>query len=251
MSDRPLVSVIILNYNCRKNLGVVLENCLLSVFQTNYPSFEVLFVDNASTDDSVAFVERNFGEDARLRIIQNEQNFGFAEGNNIGIRKALGKYIVLLNSDTRVDPEWLTALVSTVRPPEVGAAQSKLLQLGAPELLDCAGGFLDYYGYHFERGQGERGSKYDQPGEIFYAKGASILIKREVLEKTGLFDPDLFIYHDETDLCWRTRLSGYTVLFSPKSIVYHASGSTMSRFQEKRRSFLSTRKSPFSFAEKL
>jgi hypothetical protein len=241
MLSWPLVSVIVLNYNGQKNLGKLLENCLMSVFDTNYPNFEVLFVDNASTDGSVEFVKKRFGQNPRLRIIQNERNLGFTEGNNVGIRNAKGEYIALLNSDAKADPEWLKELVKAIHPPEIGAVQSKLLQMSSPDVIDCAGGLIDYYGYHLERGRGEKSGKYTETSEIFYAKGAGILIKREVLAKTGLLDPEIFMYFDETDLCWRIWLSGYKVLFAPKSIVYHASGSTASKLQQKTRSYYYTR----------
>ena len=110
-----------------------------------------------------------------------------------------------------------------------------------PEVLDCAGGLLDYYGYQFERGRGEKPSRRNEVGEIFYAKGASMLLKREVLEKTGLFDPELFMYFDEVDLCWRIWLSGYQVVYAPASTVYHASGSTASKLQAQTRLFFYTR----------
>jgi len=219
----------------------ILKNCPTSVFDANYPNFEVLFVDNASTDDSVEFVKRNFGQNLRLRTIRNERNFGFAEGNNIGIRNAKGKCIALLNSDTKVDPEWLEELVEVIEYPGVGAVQSKLLAMDSPDLLDCAGGFIDYYGYHFERGLHEVSNKYNKIGEIFYSKGASIAVKRKVLEKTGLFDPDIFLYFDDVDLCWGIWLNGYKVPFVPKSIVYHASSSIASKLQERTRLYFYVR----------
>lgn len=237
MLDWPLVSVIILNYNGRKNLGLILKNCIASVLDINYPNFEVLFVDNASTDGSADFIEKVFGQNPRLRLIRNEKNFGFAEGNNVGIRNAKAEYIALLNSDTKVDPKWLKELVTSAQQDCVGAVQSKILQMNSPGKIDCAGGFVDYYGYHFERGRGEKASSYNRQDEIFYAKGAGVMFKREILKKTGLFDSDIFIYFDETDLCWRIWLSGYKVLFAPKSIVYHASGSTTSALQTQKRSY--------------
>jgi hypothetical protein len=105
-----LVSIVILNYNGRK-LGKILTKCLESVLATDYPNFEVLFVDNASEDSSVDFVMNAFGLNPKLTIIRNEQNLGYADGNNIGIRRAKGEYIVLLNNDTQVDPQWLSELV--------------------------------------------------------------------------------------------------------------------------------------------
>lgn len=229
----PSVSVVVLNYNGLEILGnAILYECLRSVLATDYPSFEVLFVDNASTDSSVDFVKTEFSKDPRLRIVCNEKNLGFTEGNNRGIRKAKGSYIVLINTDTKVEPTWLKMLVKSATAPDVGAVQSKLLQMDNPEFLDCAGGFVDYYGYHLERGHGESSAKYKLSDEIFYAKGASVLLKREALAKSGLFDPAIFLYFDEVDLCWRLWLSGFKVVFAPDSLVYHVSGSTASSIQQ-------------------
>jgi GT2 family glycosyltransferase len=241
MSGWPLVSVVILNYNGQRNLGVILKSCLFSVLSADYPNFEVLFVDNASSDGSVEFVHKEFGKDRRLKIVCNERNLGFAEGNNVGVRSARGEYIVLLNSDTQVDSQWLKELVKAAQPRLVGAVQSKLVQMNAPDLLDCAGGLVDYYGYHFERGRGEKAAKFNQAVEVFYGKGASLLLKRNVLNMTGLFDPEIFLYFDEVDLCWRVWLSGHKVVFAPKSVVLHASGSTASKVQEKKRAYFYAR----------
>jgi GT2 family glycosyltransferase len=239
--ESSLVSVVILNYNGLRTLGKILDGCLESVLKTAFTSFEVLFVDNASTDGSAEYVESRYGTNGMLRIIRNEKNLGFAEGNNRGIKQAKGKYIALLNSDTRVTESWLTELVKAVQPPDVGAAQSKLLQMDKPTVLDCAGGLLDFYGYHFEKGRGENQSRYNQGAEIFYAKGASVIFKREALSKAGLFDPDVFMYFDEVDLCWRIWLSGYRVVYAPASTVYHASGSTAAKMQSQERRYFYAR----------
>jgi hypothetical protein len=237
----PLISVIILNFNGKKVLGKILDDCLRSVFETNYPVFEVLFVDNASADGSADHVEELFGKNKKLRIIRNDRNYGFTEGNNIGIKNSTGGYIALINSDTKVDPDWLNELVTAIQPPEIGAVQSKLLQMSAPDLIDCAGGLIDYYGYHIEKGRGEKAHKYNETEEIFYAKGAGVLLKRKVLAETGFFDSEMFMYFDEVDLCWRIWLSGHKVIFAPKSVVYHASGATASRSQDKTRLYFHTR----------
>jgi GT2 family glycosyltransferase len=236
-----MVSVVILNYNGRRNLGGILEKCLDSVFETDYPNLEVLFVDNASTDGSIEFVIRKYSVEKNLRIIRNAKNVGFAEGNNVGIKKAKGEYIALLNNDTIVTSGWLKELIKVIQHPQAGAVQSKLLLMDSPDLLDCAGGLLDYYCYHFERGRGEKSAKYTKVDEIFYAKGAAVLFKVEVLEKTYLFDRDVFMYFDETDLCWRIRLNGYKVFFAPESIIYHASGLTASKMPTKTKMYFHTR----------
>ena len=237
----PSVTVVVLNFNGHKILGKILEDCLQSVLATDYPDFEVVFVDNASTDDSIEYVRKKYSGNKNLRIIQNEENLGFTGGNNEGIRCSKGNYLVLLNTDTRVDPNWLTELVKAAQPADVGAAQSKLLKMDSPGLLDCAGGLLDHYGYPFERGQGEKSQTYNEPAEVFYSKGASVLLKREVLEKTGLFDEDVFLYFDEVDLCWRIWLSGYRVVYAPKSVVWHASGSTTSALLHPKKLYFYTR----------
>lgn len=242
-----MVSVIILNYNGRKNLGVLLEKCLESVLKTDYPNFEVLFVDNASTDNSAEFVKRKFGQNQKLRIIRNKRNFGFAEGNNIGIRNAQGEYIALLGSDIRVDPKWLKELAKAIQLPEIGAAQSKLLRMDEPHLFDCAGGFIDYYGYSNDRGHGEEDrGQYNFFDEIFYAKGAACILKRKVLKEVGLFDQEFFIYYEDADLCWRMRLRGYKIIFVPTSIVYHTTGKTISKLQKSIQRYFFTRNLMFT-----
>ncbi len=207
--------------------------------ETNYPDFEVLFVDNGSTDDSVDFVSNEYEKNPRFRIMRNKQNLGYAGGNNIGLRNAKGEYFCLLNNDVKVDPDWLRALVDAFKFPDVGVAQSKIVRLDKPDVIDCAGGLLDTFGYHYEIGKGESALNYQIPREIFYAKGASFLVKREVLIKTGLFDSDIFLYYDEVDLCWRVWLSGYKVVYAPSSIVWHASGATSFSMQQKKLFFYS------------
>jgi|WetSurMetagenome_2_1015567.scaffolds.fasta_scaffold138047_1 GT2 family glycosyltransferase len=219
MSSLPSVSVIILNYNSKK----FLEKCLGSVFRSNYPDLEVVFVDNASTDGSVDFIKERFGSKSSLIIVQNSENLGFAEGNNAGMRIASGEYFVLLNNDTEVDENWLLELVSVMESDcRIGAAQCKLISANERKRLDSAGGFIDRFGFSIERGAGEEDwGQYDNKDEIFYAKGAGFAVRRCVLNEIGFLDKDYFLYFEETDLCWRIWLSGYRIVFAPKSVVYH------------------------------
>jgi GT2 family glycosyltransferase len=235
------VSVIIINFNGLKNLGDTFQDCVESALSSKYPDFEVLLVDNASTDGSIQFLEERFRGNSKFRIIKNLKNLGFAEGNNIGIRSSKSKYVALLNSDAKADPDWLTELVTAVQLSEVAAVQSKILQMNSPSLLDCAGGLIDYYGYHLELGRGDKATNYLSVQEVFYAKGAGALFKREALEKVGLFDSSMFMYFEEVDLCWRIWLNGFKVVLAPNSIVYHASGSTASKLQDRTRLYLSIR----------
>lgn len=239
MSRSSLISVVILNYNGRH----LLRRCLNSVFRSAYPLFEVIVVDNASQDGSVEYLREAYTHEKRLQIIQNSANLGFAEGNNIGAQAAKGNYIVFLNNDTEVDRLWLKESVKVFESDQrIGACQSKLLLMRNPRLLDCAGGLLDYLG--FPRGRGdsvEDNGQYDEVEEIFHAKGAAIMVKRDLFEEVGLFDPSFFYYYEEIDLCWRIRLKGYKVVFAPKSIVYHSVGSSTAKHDASLKAFHATK----------
>jgi hypothetical protein len=190
---------------------------------TDYPNFEVILVDNASSDGSPDFANDEFGHCLRLKIIENTANLGFAEANNIGVRHTHGKYVALLNNDTVVDKTWLTELTKVMENDvSIGAAQSKLLLMDQPTRYDCAGGFLNYNGETYARGRffTDKG-QYEKVEEIFTCKGAAMILRRDVLRKVGLFDPTYFFYYEETDLCWRIWLAGYKVVYVPSSVVYH------------------------------
>ena len=221
----PLVSVIILNYNGRN----LLDECLKSVLNANYPNLEIILVDNASTDGSIEIIEERYKNVPFLRIIKNASNFGFAAGNNIGVSYAKGKYIVFLNNDTVVEPNWLTELVSVMENDvKIGAAQSKLLSLTDKKSIDSAGDFIDYYGFSIRRGGwGEKDEgQYDRIEEIFSARGAALIVRSKVLAEIGAFDPDFFLGYEDIDLCWRIRLNGYKIVLVPNSRVYHIGSAT-------------------------
>jgi hypothetical protein len=196
---------------------------------TDYPNFEVIFVDNASTDGSLEHAKKKFGQDSRLKFVVNDRNYGFARGNNIGLEHAHGEYIVFLNNDTKVDSNWLKELIKVMDPdPSIGIAQSKLLMMHDRRRIDACGLMLTPYGFFVERGMGEidRG-QYDSAAEIFAAKGAVIAVKRKVLNEVGPFDADYFIFAEEADLCWRVWLAGYRVVLAPKSVVFHVTAGTL------------------------
>jgi len=222
-----LVSIVILNYNGKK----FLNKNLTSVFQSDYPNFEVILVDNGSSDQSVNFVKSHFRQTANFKIIVNSKNLGASEGRNIGIKNARGEIIVFLDNDTIVHPKWLTTIVHELKKdPSLGAVQCKILRAENPKLIDSTGGFLDYFAFATQRGLMEKDiGQYNTQTEIFYAGGA-FAFKRTVLNEIGLFDPDYFIWYEETDLCWRTWLAGYRIVYLPNSIVYHYGSGTTFRF---------------------
>jgi len=229
----PKVSIIILNYNGSK----FIKDCLSSVFKNDYADFEVILVDNASKDESLEIAERLFGKDSRFKIIKNDENLGFAEGNNVGARHARGDILVFLNEDTEADPNWLKELIKVlISDPKVGAAQCKLLMAHERHKIESVGHYVDYCGIESWAStkvfnEDDRG-QYDRIREIFYAKGAAMAVRHHVFFEAGGFDPAYFIDHEEIDLCWRIRLLGYKILFVPKSIVYHYGGAFVGRREE-------------------
>jgi GT2 family glycosyltransferase len=183
-------------------------------------------VDNNSSDNSIEIMKA-YGHHENYRIVVNEKNLGYAAGNNVGMQIARGKYIVLLNNDTEVSQNWLEQMVAAMETdPSLGACQSKLIIMDT-DYLDSTGTFLNQYGFLVHTGLLEKDSgQYDEKKVIFGAKGASMMIRKSVIEHVGMFDEDFFMYFEETDLCWRIWLAGYKIMFIPGSLVYHSWGGT-------------------------
>lgn len=215
----PLVSIVIVNYNARR----FLDELLISVSRQEYPLVEVLFVDNGSSDDSVEFVRRMFPE---ITVIENDDNLGYGVANNIGIRSARGDYVFLLNTDTIIKPDAISNLVDFMaNRPKVGAAQSKLLLGFDGTLIDSAGSYMTWSGFLHHHGWSDvDGPEYENDFDIFSGKGASLMLRRSVIDDVGVFDDDFFLYFEESDLCWRIWLAGYSISFVPASVVYHEGG---------------------------
>jgi GT2 family glycosyltransferase len=228
----PLVSIIILNYNG----AAVVDNCMQSVLNTDYPNFEVIFVDNASVDGSYQSVVRQFGGDNRVLMVRNNVNEGFAGGNNVGLRYAKGDYITLLNNDTEVEKEWISEAIRIAESDaKIGVIQSKLFFWYNPEILESAGAFIDKAGYGFEKGFVRGKDVFNSSEEVFYGNGAAVTIKRAAIEriqdpgKFELFDSDFFFAYEDVDLSWRLRLGGFKTVVAPCSIVYHRRSTSTSR----------------------
>jgi GT2 family glycosyltransferase len=220
-----LVSIIISNYNGKEYL----ENCFSSLVRLNYSNYEIILIDNNSKDGSIEYTNNNYPQ---IKVIQNTENLGFAEANNIGYKNARGNYILFLNNDTTIDPNFLSILVEEIKKDKcIGGVQPKILQMDNPKKLNYVGGFLTSTGilYHFGCGKDADNPRYNQKLWIFSLIGAAMLFKREVLEKVGLFDKDYFAYFEETDLCHRIWLAGYKILYVPQAIIYHKGGGTSLR----------------------
>lgn len=237
MTEKPFVSIIILNYNGKNYLSSLLD----SVFKNEYFNFEVIFVDNASQDGSLEFVKQVFRNKQKLKIVENNKNYGYAQGNNIGLRyvNERSKYVVFLNMDILVDKKWLSELVKYMeRNPTVGAAQSKVLLISEKDRIDSCGHFLDFLGYTYQRGEDEKDYKqYEKVVDISYPYGASFIMRKSLLSLVSvegeLFDSSYFCYHEDADVGWRIRLAGFRVIYVPSSLVYHAKGGTGFRYDVK------------------
>lgn len=226
------VAVIILNWNGAKFLREFLPSV---VRFTPNDIADVIVADNGSTDDSLEILRRDF---PGVRRIEFSENHGFAEGYNLAIKQIQGeyKYTVLLNSDVKVDDDWLTPLHAFMEShPEVGAVQPKLLSLTEPsrfEYAGAAGGFLDRNGYPYCRGrlfdttELDRG-QYDTPMEVDWATGAALMVENALYIKVGGLDREFFAHMEEIDLCWRMRLAGRQVWAVPSAHVYHLGGGSL------------------------
>ena len=220
----PKIVVIILNWN-----GIaVTADCIRSVKHTCYPHFDILLVDNASSDGSFESVKETFPD---IQFLQYPENLGYAEGNNRGMKYAFfelaADYIVLLNNDTVVDAGWLQALVEvTLVNREVGAVGSKIFYYNKPETIWCTGGsFGDWRGIPNQIRHNEIDEhQNEEPFQVDYASGCSILITRKAFEQVGYLDKDYFLYFEETDWCARAGRKGFIDMIAPQSWVWHKVG---------------------------
>ncbi len=212
----PLISIIILNYNA----GKYLIKCIESVYKTDYNNFEIILVDNNSSDDSHKQCKEKF---QKVILIENSKNVGFSEGNNVGIQKAKGEFIVILNPDTIVTKSWLSELLNAYKNYGDNIYQPKILSLENKNEIQGTGVVIHLFGFGFTRDRGLRDSEqYQDVEQVSCASGACMFLSNKIFKKIGLFDPFLFLYLDDLELCWRAAQMGIKSLFVPKSIVYHA-----------------------------
>jgi len=217
--NSPFISIIILNYNGKD----FLKPCLDSVLSAQYENLEIIIVDNGSTDESVAYIQENYGSIENLTIIKKGKNFGVPEGRNIGLKQARGEYVIFLDNDTIVDKNWIEGFLEAFNVDErIAVAQAKLLSINEKDRFDHAGDYLTTFGFLQDRADGAKDTgQFDRVENIFNAKGAAIMIKNSVLKEVGTFDSSYFMYLEETDFCWRIWLAGYRVVFAPKAVVWH------------------------------
>lgn len=226
------VSIIILNFNG----GSLIENCLNSVLKTKYPYFEVIVWDNGSNGNEQEYLNKRYKN--KIKLILKNKNYGFAEANNLAVKEARGKYIVFLNNDTIVDPNWLIPLVKKINSDEeIAFIQPKVLAIENNDYFNyagAAGGVIDKYGYTFARGRvfeyvEKDCGQYNDESEIFWASGVAMFCKKEVFEKLGGFDKSFFACQEEVDLCFKALRAGYKNIVVPSSVIYHLGSVTLNR----------------------
>ena len=224
------VAVVILNYNGASMLGRFLP----SVIKYS-PGAEIVVADNASTDDSVTVVTKDF---PGVRLIQLDRNYGFADGYNKALEQVDAEYFLLLNSDVEVTEGWLAPMLSFMESnPKAVACQPKILAYNNKthfEYAGAAGGFIDRYGYPYCRGRmfdtlEEDKGQYDDVCRIFWATGAAIMVRSAAFHGAGGFDGRFFAHMEEVDLCWRMLARGGEIYAVPGSKVYHVGGATLNK----------------------
>ncbi|MBT3216619.1 MAG: glycosyltransferase family 2 protein [Candidatus Marinimicrobia bacterium] len=229
MEKIPHISIIVLNYNGLR----FLKTCFDSLYKTTYSNVELLMVDNASDDESVRFVRKNY---QKVKIIEAGGNIGYSAGNNLGIKHASGEYVLLLNNDVEVTPGWLEPIIEEFQSDEIIAAvQPKIRHMinrDEFEYAGASGGFMDIYGFPFLRGRvfytiEKDNGQYDENRDLFWASGASIAIRKSVLDEIGGLDDDFVHHMEEIDLCWRMLLGGYRLRIRTDSMIYHYAGGTI------------------------
>ncbi len=219
----PPVTIIIVNHNGRQFLPV----CLGSLQALDYPreKLEVIMVDNASTDDSVPYVQKEFPS---VKVLALEKNFGFCRPNNEGAKTAAGQFLVFLNNDTEVSRAWLKELVGpALADKEVICCACKMLYYYKRDTINTAGGKITIVGGGFYRGYGDRdGVLYNRPGYTGFGCAAGLLVRKDFFQDAGGFDEDYFAACEEHDLGWRAWLFGYKVAYVPTAVMYHMESGT-------------------------
>ncbi len=224
-STTPLVSLIILNYNGEDLIKECIESCL----SLSYPEKEIIVVDNASEDDSVSVISK-FPE---VRLIENKENYGYAEGNNIGVRASMGKYVATLNNDLTLKSDWLNHIVDFLESyDDCGIAGSRQMQYYNPQLVDS---LYVYPGPGLLIDKSYYGKRYKDIGAgwVIAANGANAVYRRSMLDKIGLFEESFFAYHEESDLCMRAFLHGWRSVFIPEAVAYHKGSISFNRTLKK------------------
>lgn len=230
--SQPTVSIVVLNYNGLRHL----DDCFASLSALDYPTqqLELMLVDNASSDGSVAFVQERY---PAVRVVETGDNLGFAGGNNRGAEAATGEYVIFLNNDMRVEPGFVTGLLAAVESdPEAVCAGAKILNWDRTH-FDFVGSTADFaaHAYQFGLNQPYDPALHNEIVPLLYACGGAVLVQRALFLDVGGFDEDFFMYYEDLDFGWRLWLLGYKVLFAPDAVAVHKHHGSISRIPDAQR----------------
>ena len=226
------ISVIIPNWNGAQHL----PTCLTSLLAQSYEHSEIIVVDNASEDNSLAVLTHY----PTVQVLALEKNRGFTGACNAGFQVAAGEIQILLNNDTEVAPHWLAELAAAFTAhPEIGSAASKMLLFDRRDTFHTAGDYITLDGLAHNRGVWQKDvGQYDHPAYVFSACGGSAAYRAAMLEEIGLLDDDFFFSFEDIDLAWRAQLAGWRTLYVPSATVYHklkaSGGGTTASFYDAR-----------------
>lgn len=248
----PRVAVVILNWNGKK----FLKDFLPGVLEYSAEEADIYVVDNRSSDDSVTFLKIAHPS---IKLIENEENYGFAGGYNAGLKQIDADYYILLNSDIEVTKDWINPVITWMEADRnIAACQPKIRSFYEPEMFEyagAAGGFIDKNGYPFCRGRifqtiEKDVGQYDDRAEVFWATGACMFVRSELFFDAGGFDDGFFAHMEEIDLCWRLKNQGYKIAYCPDSTVFHVGGGTLPK-ESSRKTFLNMRNNLFMLYKNL
>lgn len=228
MTHLPSVAIVVLNYN-----GLPLLKAYLPTLLRYSNRYNIIVVDNGSTDGSVTYLRSHF---PTVTCMVHGANYGVAKGYNLALKQIQATYYLLLNNDLLVTNHWLEPLLALMEEdPAIGFCQPKILSLRKPDHFDyagAAGGFIDDYGYPFCRGRifhriEKDSGQYNDTRAVFWASGACLLVRAKAFHSLGGFDELFFAHFEEIDLCWRAQLAGWKVYYCGSSRVYHLGGATL------------------------
>ncbi len=203
-----------------------LRDSIESIWAQTEQDFELIVIDNGSTDESLAIARSYIGR-ARYTLIENDRNTGFSHAVNQGIAIAKGEYMALFNNDAFAEPTWLAELLRTAEAdPRIFAVSSLMLRYYEPELADDAGDYVTLLGFACKRGDGLKASRYQKPCRVFSACGGAALYRKSILDEIGVFDELFFAYYEDVDLSWRANSYGYKNVYCPTARCRHICGAT-------------------------
>lgn len=216
--NQDTVSVIVLNYNGKK----LTEECVLSVLKSDYPSYEIVIVDNGSSDDSVSYLKTKFKGNKKIRLLATGKNYFFTGGFNYGAVHSKGKWIILLSNDIVVDPSWITHLVEATGGDSTIFVQPKIMRYDKRNIIDNVGGRYNIWGFGEGMGRGEvdRG-QYDKPLLLDYASATTFMADRSFFLSLGGYDQWFYSHYEDCDVSFRAKKKGGISLLAYKSIIYH------------------------------